>query len=76
MTRLGLILLSAASLVLGSLTAFADDRYPSRPKNINNGDLIGDRVHDQARSKRSVFITLVHATTKSFTNFSFASTQA
>jgi len=44
MTRLGLILLSAASMVLGSLTAFADDRYPSRPKNINNGDLIGDRV--------------------------------
>jgi uncharacterized membrane protein YtjA (UPF0391 family) len=31
---------------------------------------------DQARSKRSAFITLVHAATKSFTNFSFASAQA
>src|SRR5215467_7585446 len=28
---------------------------------------------DQARSKRSRFITLVHAATKSFTNFSFES---
>jgi len=31
---------------------------------------------DQARSKRSAFITLVHAATKSFTNFSFASAHA
>ena len=31
---------------------------------------------DQARSKRSRFITLVHAATKSFTNFSFASAHA
>jgi hypothetical protein len=31
---------------------------------------------DQARSKRSRFITLVHAATKSFTNFSFESAQA
>jgi hypothetical protein len=30
----------------------------------------------QARSKRSRFITLFHAATKSFTNFSFASAQA
>jgi hypothetical protein len=30
----------------------------------------------QARSKRSRFITLVHAATKSFTNFSFESAQA
>ena len=29
-----------------------------------------------ARSKRSAFITLVHAATKSFTNFSFASAHA
>ena len=31
---------------------------------------------DQARSKRSAFITLVHAATKSFTNFSFESAHA
>src|SRR5690242_11844598 len=31
---------------------------------------------DQARSKRSRFITLVHAATKSFTNFSFESAHA
>src|SRR5664280_1749430 len=31
---------------------------------------------DQARSKRSSFITLVHAATKSFTNFSFESAHA
>jgi hypothetical protein len=31
---------------------------------------------DQARSKRSLFITLVHAAMKSFTNFSFESAQA
>src|SRR5215475_308468 len=31
---------------------------------------------DQARSKRSRFITLVHAATKSFTNFSLESEQA
>jgi len=31
---------------------------------------------DQASSKRSAFITLDHAATKSFTNFSFASAQA
>ena len=31
--------------------------------------------HDQARSKRSRFITLVHAATKSLTNFSLASAQ-
>jgi len=31
---------------------------------------------DQAMSKRSRFITLVHAATKSFTNFSFESAQA
>ena len=30
----------------------------------------------QARSKRSRFITLVHAATKSLTNFCFASAQA
>ena len=30
----------------------------------------------QARSNRSAFITLLHAATKSFTNFSFASAQA
>ena len=30
----------------------------------------------QARSKRSAFITLVHAATKSLTNFSFASALA
>jgi len=30
----------------------------------------------QARSKRSWSITLVHAATKSFTNFSFASAEA
>lgn len=32
--------------------------------------------HDQARSNRSRFITLSHAATKSFTNFSFASSLA
>jgi phytoene dehydrogenase-like protein len=32
-------------------------------------------MYDQARSKRSAFITLVHAATKSFTNFSFESAQ-
>src|SRR5436190_18192146 len=31
---------------------------------------------DQTRSKRSRFITLVHAATKSFTNFSFESAHA
>ncbi len=31
---------------------------------------------DQARSNRSRFITLSHAATKSFTNFSFASSLA
>jgi hypothetical protein len=31
---------------------------------------------DQARSKRSAFITLVQAATKSFANFSFASSCA
>ena len=31
---------------------------------------------DQARSKRSRFITLSHAATKSFANFSFASAEA
>ena len=31
---------------------------------------------DQAKSKRSAFITLVHAATKSFTNFSFESAHA
>jgi hypothetical protein len=30
----------------------------------------------RARSKRSAFITVVHAATKSFTNFSFESTHA
>jgi hypothetical protein len=32
--------------------------------------------HDQTRSNRSRFITLFHAATKSFTNFSFASSLA
>src|SRR5215468_2426186 len=32
--------------------------------------------HDQTRSNRSRFITLTHAATKSFTNFSFASSLA
>src|SRR5580658_464363 len=31
---------------------------------------------DQARSKRSRFVTLVHTATKSFTNFSFESAHA
>jgi hypothetical protein len=38
--------------------------------------LTGIVPRDQARSKRSRFITLVHAATKSFTNFSFESAHA
>ena len=38
--------------------------------------LAGIVRRDHARSKRSRFITLVHAATKSFTNFSFESAHA
>src|SRR5258708_40325950 len=34
------------------------------------------KTHDEARSKRSRFITLLHAATKPFTNFSFESAHA
>ena len=36
----------------------------------------GTKVVDQARSKRSRFMTLSHAATKSRTNFSFESSHA
>ncbi len=47
----------------------------SRPAHRAGLDAMGQET-DQARSNRSRFITLVHAATKSFTNFFFASSLA
>jgi multiple sugar transport system ATP-binding protein len=44
-----------------------------RPEHVRGQNLFR---RNQARSKRSKFITLVHAATKSFTNFSFESAHA
>lgn len=53
-------------------------RSPKKAQNtwIKAHDSAVEPRRDQARSKRSAFITFVHAATKSFTNFAFASSCA
>jgi hypothetical protein len=65
------------------MTGFAvEDTYRIRrakekaPREGIAGGFFSFNHNDQARSKRSAFITLVHAATKSLTNFSFASALA
>ena len=60
----------ATALVLEKRPRFTD------PNHKNGGWRLLCFRKDQATSKRSWFITLVHAATKSFTNFSLESAQA
>jgi catechol 2,3-dioxygenase-like lactoylglutathione lyase family enzyme len=58
----------------GTSVTFGPGTHDGRARLGRGGT--GPFRRDQARSKRSAFITLVHAITKSFTNFSFASAHA
>jgi len=73
----GSVLQFADKADLTSLTPAAERSNRSRTRLMDPpAQALRDPSSGQPRSKRSRFITLVHATTKSLTNFSCASEQA